>query len=114
DQESRAPRLQKFWGAKSCTSARFCLWKSVAGGVGEDEADGVGDVVELQSAGLAEVVAVDLVRERGLVLDHELVEVDLLVETPGRLHATPAQRPGDPAEQRRGPQRAERDRHQAA
>ena len=33
DQESRAPRLQRFWGAKSCVSARFCLWKSWVFGV---------------------------------------------------------------------------------
>ena len=34
DQESLAPRLQRFWGAKSCVYARFCLWKSSASGAG--------------------------------------------------------------------------------
>ena len=50
----------------------------------DDEADGVGDVVELEAVDLAEVVAVELVGERGVVLDDDVVEVDLLVEVVGR------------------------------
>ena len=40
--------------------------------------------MELEALGLAEVVAVDLVRERRVVLDHEVGEVDLLVEVGAR------------------------------
>ena len=47
--------------------------------------------------GLAEVVAVELVGERRLVLDDDVVEVDLLVELVARLDAAAAQRAGERA-----------------
>ena len=56
-------------------------------------------MVELEAVDLAEVVAVELVRERRLVLDDEVVEVDLLVEV-RRVGSTPPPRSA-PASERR-------------
>ena len=57
------------WGVDGiCTNVpdvvRAALDVSAEGRAGPDELDRVGDVVELEAVGLAEVVAVDLVRER--------------------------------------------------
>jgi hypothetical protein len=59
---------------------------------GHDEPDGVGHVAELEPVRLAQVVTVDLVRERRVVLDDEVAHVDVLVEVAAGLHATTAER----------------------
>ena len=80
----------------------------------EDEADGVGDVVELQAVDLAEVVAVELVRERRVVLDDEVVEVDLLASVAVGFTPPPRRAPATPRSSARGLHRAERDGDQPA
>src|SRR3954452_7497560 len=77
-----------------------------------DEANGVGDVLELEAVGLAEVVAVELVREGCRVLDDEVVDVDLLVDAPAGPDPAAAQGAGQRRQDRAGPHRAERDHDQ--
>ena len=63
--------LAKFWGAKSCVYARFCLWKSSAlGEVGEGGGAERGEAIaDLETLGEAEgLEAADALLERGALL----------------------------------------------
>ena len=79
---------------------------------GEHQLHGVGDVGELEPFGPAERIAVDLVRERILVLDHEMLDIDPDVEMRSRFDAPATQRPGERGQNVRCVHRGERDRHQ--
>ena len=52
-------------------------------------------MAELEAVDLAQVVAVELVWERRLVLDDQVLQIDLLVEVGGRFDAAAAQCAGN-------------------
>ena len=99
-------------GHESCVHARFACGSHPPG---RTRRTASGTWSNSRRLGLAEVVAVDLVRERASrARSTSVVEVDLLVERAGSACTPPPRSaPASAPQDRRGPQRAERDRRPA-